>query len=391
MRYEKYIIGKLFTSQNGDTDIKKEDIKGEGIPVISSGLDNDGILGLTDVKAKIIKPNTITIDMFGNAFYRAFEYKMVTHGRVFSMELIDGTMDDQIGLYLATQFHWLTKIFNYGNMCSYAKIKDLTIILPTLDILNKNSPYSDKGYVPDFDYMREKIVELEREKVIELEEYLISTGLNNPGLTDEDIEILSLSGFGNYKELENKDLGNIYKNFKISDLFSLQKVSNKLNKECLSDDYEYPVYSSDTNNNGIIGYTDNPEFVCNDEIPVYITFGDHTRTLNIARKSFGVLDNVKVLIPCINNDKVLLYIKTQWQKQIPNLGYSRHWKIAKECLIPLPIQLDDKIPVLDKERRYHKDGYIPDWDFMEKYIKVIEKIVIADVVKYKDEYIKNKK
>lgn len=190
MRYEKYIIGKLFTSQNGDTDIKKEDITGKGIPVISSGLDKDGILGLTDVKAKIIKANTITIDMFGNAFYRPFEYKMVTHARVFSMELINGTMDEQIGLYLTTQFHWLTKIFNYSDMCSYAKIKDLTIILPTLDALDKNSPYSDEGYVPDFDYMREKIIELEREKIIELEEYLIDTGIDEYQLDSDDKEKL---------------------------------------------------------------------------------------------------------------------------------------------------------------------------------------------------------
>lgn len=116
-------------------------------------------------------------------------------------------------------------------------------------------------------------------------------------------------------------------------MFELQKVSNKLAKEDLSDAYEYPAYSSDTGNNGIIGYTDNPEFVCDDETPVYITFGDHTRTLNIARKSFSVLDNVKVLIPCYDNDEVLLYLTSKWQKQIPNLGYARHWKVAKDCIL----------------------------------------------------------
>ena len=39
------------------------------------------------------------------------------------------------------------------------------------------------------------------------------------------------------------------------------------------------------------------------------------------------------------------------------------------------------------QHKYHPDGYIPDWDFMEKYIRAIEKVVIADVVKYKDEVI----
>lgn len=193
MRYEKYVIGKLFTSQNGDTDIKKEDITGTGVPVITSGVDKDGVLGNTDIKARIIKANTITIDMFGNAFFRPFEYKMVTHARVFSMELIKKEMNEAIGLFLVAQFHWLPKAYNYSNTCSYTKIKDLTITLPTLDELDENSPYSEEGFVPDFDYMQERIEELEQERIEELEQYLVATGLNDYELTDEDIETLSLS------------------------------------------------------------------------------------------------------------------------------------------------------------------------------------------------------
>lgn len=110
-----------------------------------------------------------------------------------------------------------------------------------------------------------------------------------------------------------------------------------LSKEYLSSSLDYPVYSSDSNNNGIIGYTDNPEFICDCYHPIYITFGDHTRTFNIAQKSFSVLDNVKVLLPTINNINALMFIISVWHKQIPNLGYSRHWKVAKKCAIPLPI------------------------------------------------------
>ena len=109
-----------------------------------------------------------------------------------------------------------------------------------------------------------------------------------------------------------------------------------LSKEDLSNKYSFPAYSSDSTNNGIVGYTDDPEFICNDKTPVYVTFGDHTRTMNIARKSFSVLDNVKVLLPTYNSDNVLLFIFSVWQKHIPNLGYARHWKIAKDCVLELP-------------------------------------------------------
>lgn len=88
----------------------------------------------------------------------------------------------------------------------------------------------------------------------------------------------------------------------------------------------------------------------------------------------------------------MLYLTSEWQKQIPNLGYARHWKVAKDCILSLPIQTDTEgNPIIDTECKYHPDGYIPDWDFMEKYIRAIEKIVIADVVQYKDAMISKTK
>ena len=154
--------------------------------------------------------------------------------------------------------------------------------------------------------------------------------------------------------------------FKIGDLFEIQKISNMLSKEDLSDDYSYPAYSSDSENNGIIGYTNNPEFICDEKHPVYITFGDHTRTLNIARKSFSVLDNVKVLLPCTNKNNSLLFMISVWKEQIPNLGYARHWKVAKNCILSLPITPENKI----------------DFDFMEAFIRELEEERIRELAAY---------
>lgn len=139
-----------------------------------------------------------------------------------------------------------------------------------------------------------------------------------------------------------------------------------LSKEDTNDNLDFPVYSSESTNNGIIGYTDNPEFICNEETPVYITFGDHTRTLNIAEKSFSVLDNVKVLLPCTNNILALLFMIATWQKQIPNLGYSRHWKVAKDCVLALPTTANNEI----------------DFDFMESFIRELEEERIRELSAY---------
>ena len=153
--------------------------------------------------------------------------------------------------------------------------------------------------------------------------------------------------------------------YKTSELFKPQKIKNMLSKEDLSDKYCFPAYSSESTNNGIIGYTDSPEFICDKKHPVFVTFGDHTRSFNIATKSFSVLDNVKVLLPSINNISCLLWIITVWQKQIPNLGYARHWKIAKNCVVELPT----------------KNGKI-DFKFMESFIAELEAQRIAELSAY---------
>ncbi|AJE17711.1 hypothetical protein NELON_01645 [Neisseria elongata subsp. glycolytica ATCC 29315] len=85
VEWGEFELNTLFTSANGDFDIKKEHINGLGDFVITAGLTENGILGKTDIKAKIFPGNTITVDMFGAAFYRDFNYKMVTHARVFCL------------------------------------------------------------------------------------------------------------------------------------------------------------------------------------------------------------------------------------------------------------------------------------------------------------------
>ncbi|MCM1271180.1 MAG: hypothetical protein NC247_11265 [Ruminococcus flavefaciens] len=60
----------------------------------------------------------------------------------------------------------------------------------------------------------------------------------------------------------------------------------------------------------------------------------------------------------------------------------------KSSDVVLPICFNnDGTPTIDPNHTYHSDGYIPDFDYMEKYIRAMQKMVIADVVKYKDSVI----
>ena len=356
------------------------------IPARTATTKNQGLSCYVPRQCATVLKNKISVSANGDfsAFWHDDEFTILQDSYA-----LDGNgfeLSEKTALFIiSAMYRALSVKYNWNNKSSWNKIKELEISLPVKETEEI-----------DWQYMEERIAELERERIAELERYLIVTGLDDYELTDVDKEILATKlTNGGGQSLNSTSGGGCLKEareFKVGDLFEIEKISNKLAKENLSNDYDYPAYSSDKNNNGIIGYTNNPEFICSNKIPVYIIFGDHTRTFNIARKSFSVLDNVKVLVPCFNNDKVLLYLTNVWKKQIPKLGYARHWKHAKDCILNLPIETGrNNKPVIDQNHTYHPDGYIPDCSYMENYIKAIEKVVIKDVVDYKNEVIEKTK
>lgn len=120
----------MFVSYNGDFDIQKTHLNNKGCFVVSSGEQDSGIIGKTDIPARIFPKNTITCDMFGNVFYRNFDYKMVTHARVFCLEFVAGNLNEKIALFIVATMKYLKFKFHYSNMASWRKIQNLTILLP---------------------------------------------------------------------------------------------------------------------------------------------------------------------------------------------------------------------------------------------------------------------
>lgn len=160
-----------------------------------------------------------------------------------------------------------------------------------------------------------------------------------------------------------------YKKFKINEFFKVLRVRHKLTKSQLLSDGKYPCYSSETSNYGILGYTNTPEFHVDDDHS-YLIFGDHTRSMRIAETDFSVLDNVKVLKGPKLSGEILLYIETAWHKGIRDMGYARHWKIAKQSDFLLPVTSAGQ----------------PDFEYMTQYIKDMEWQCVDDLkAKQKEE------
>ena len=123
---------------------------------------------------------------------------------------------------------------------------------------------------------------------------------------------------------------------------SIDKV--KYTQKIPSGDYleqgTYPIVSQEE---GLIsGYWNNAEDLFKIYKPVVI-FGDHTRILKYVDFDFVLgADGVKILQPIDSlNAKFLKYYLEACK--IPNLGYSRHYKLLKDLQIPVP-------PIAEQEK-----------------------------------------
>ncbi|GAA8086239.1 restriction endonuclease subunit S [Helicobacter pylori] len=367
IKWGEFKLGDLFEASNGDFDIQKRHINHKGEFVITAGLSNNGVLGQSDIKAKVFESHTITIDMFGCAFYRSFSYKMVTHARVFSLKP-KFEINHKIGLFLSTLFFDYPKKFGYENMCSWAKIKNDKVILP-LKPTAKTQTLDDI----DFNFMEKFIAELEQCRLAELEAYLKATGLLNTTLSSDEENALNVF---NNSIGGNTPCGLTWQSFKLGDLFEVLPYkkrfdANKVNIYASKTKDTYPYVVRTSLNNGIRGYLkENTNFL---NAGNTISFGQDTATMFYQEKPYFTGDKIKILRcknPNFNKINALFFI-TSLTKAFRNFSWgsaSFSVSIIENQNISLPTNPHGKI----------------DFHFMHTFINALMKQTIQGVAEYCD-------
>ncbi|RVY53610.1 restriction endonuclease subunit S [Helicobacter pylori] len=363
IKWGEFRLGDLFEASNGDFDIQKRHINHKGEFVITAGLSNNGVLGQSDIKAKVFESHTITIDMFGCAFYRSFAYKMVTHARVFSLKP-KFEINHKIGLFLSTLFFGYPKKFGYENMCSWAKIKNDKVILPLKPTANAQTL---EGI--DFDFMEKFIAELEQCRLAELQAYLKATGLENTTLSSDEENALNLFNGNNSGGWGNTPCGLTWQSFRLGDLFEIYTGRDIIIGQTQQGDI--PLVSHQHENNGI---TKTIKEIHNRTIFNYkqtIALADRGVFLATTQnKDFHIGTRVKALVfkNGEQDKKTRLFFTTCINKnQIMFLDYSSN--------------ATNKLPNLTISLPTTQDGGI-DFDFMHTLINALMKQTIQGVAQY---------
>ena len=338
----------MFDGESGDFDIQKDNINDLGEYVITAGLTNNGVLGKSDVNAKIIDRNTITVDMFGYSFFRQFKYKIVTHARVFAL-IPKFEISRNIGVSITSALSYLPSLFGYQNMCSWNKIKDLKIKLP-----------SKNGKI-DYDFMESFVAELES--------YLNVTGLKDYKLNDEEINAIY-----NLEKVE-------WHEFKMGYLFERIKTkklpykAKELPKEP-KDNYILPLLTSSFMNQGLNYYVPETNATVLKNVISIPSNSDVYRSYYQSR-DFSILSDAYAIewknkeIELSPNGYLFAVSCINKVTDLPIYSYKNKlggWNVVKNKYVKLPVDSNGEI----------------DFNYMENLTQAIKKLVIKDVVIYSD-------
>lgn len=358
-------------------------------PYVARGSSNNGIRGYITEDVQYLSPakslsfgqDTATV------FYQPDAY--FTGDKIKVMVLRNHELNDELAQYFITVITKAFSTFAWGQSSFNEKILKATkIVLPVIKSPDPNHEYTVDDI--DYEYMQERIAELEQERIAELDAYLVASGLDDYELTDEDKEILSLfpesaSDEAGTSEADCKDGQIAFKAFKVGDVF------NKLEAKCKKADFdkrrdtstvpneEYcvPLVNAKVGDNGIMFYgrkSDwNTQEMC---IDVIQNGAVATGTVYAQPQPVGVLWDAYLIKPVaeVKTTEALLYMAKCIEKITKEqFSYDKKatWDRVKLCEVSLPVTSDGNI----------------NFDYMERYIRAIEKLAIADVAKYKDKLI----
>ena len=367
-------VTDFFEIKKGKRLTKANMVPGD-IPFVGSSATNNGITAYIGNHTHLHEPGTITVSYNGSV------------GEVFLQDERFWASDDvnvwypkqkmtiEVKLYFMAAIKKLSAKYSYTNKWTIDKMRSELVELPV-----------DSDGKPNFNCMQERIVELEQERIAELEQeriaerdaYLVASGLDDYELTVEDKQILSLSpeSASDEADASEADFGNgqvRFKKFKIIDVFDVRNTKCVARNQISPGSGVVPYLTAGNTDNAVGAYILCRKEWLDDGNCVFI--GGKTMVVTYQEHDFVSNDSHNLALylkdKSHRTSRVQQYLVTIVKKA---LSHKYYWgdSISKN-----KIQNDVfYLPVTS-------NGHI-DFDYMERYIRAIEKLTIADVVKYKD-------
>ncbi len=366
----EYRLDELFDNIVQGRRLKKQDQISGRLPFVMAGVTNTGIVDHIKNEVRVFPKNSLTVDIFGNVFYRSYEYGMGDD--VGAYWNADNNIPKFAMLYIATTIQkYLSGKFDFGHKLRSSQSLNFKIQLPT--ITENGKPKIAFDFIEKFiaALNAERITTLNAERSDTLNAYLTTTGLKDYTLTDDEqaaLDGLDVVAWGI---------------FKIENVLVWQKNISELNPLHLdsftvSEEKKYPFYGQSTTNNGIIEYRHLKDAVLNNKLgnPTILIHSNNQNTVYVDTP-FYLKDGhgATSVLQSENLDKITAQFLMSSIKKVILQKYTYNSKATKIELKSTEINLPVK-----------SDG-TPNYDYMTLVISAMQKVVIKDVVLYADKKI----
>lgn len=241
----------------------------------------------------------------------------------------------------------------------------LNVLIRDVDdtFLNSEIKLPTKNNQIDFEFMESFVAELNAQRVAELNAYLTITGLKDYELTEEEKNLL--------ENIDNIE----YKELKIIDVFQVKNAGNILAREVELNSGDTPYLCASAENNSVSSYINYNRLLKDEGNCIFI--GGKTFVVSYQEKDFYSNDSHNLALYLLDNEQrvknIQLFLSSCIKK---SLSHKYSWgdsisnkKIQKDMIL---------VPI--------KDGKI-DYEIMKKVHRIIEKLVIKDVVLWADKKI----
>lgn len=306
-----------------------------------SGTTNQGVVGYVSNPVASFPKNSLTVDIFGNTFYRSYAFGAGDDTGVYWSDQRDYSHSTML-FFVAVISKALSGKYSYGHKLRSSQSLDSVVLLPQ----------TESGEI-DIAFMECLVRELEESRLRELEKYLEVTGLKDYQLTKTDLAALR-----NYPSY-------IWKEFNVEKLFGKSTRGKRLKGDDRTPGSLVFVTAGEANT-GISALVGNNVEVFSRNTTTIDMFG----SAKYRNYDYGADDHVAVVHTESLRKNAAIFVASACHKAAHtgkfDYGHNFYAKDADELNIMLPSCVDG----------------LPDFNAMEQLIAAIHKIVIANVARY---------
>lgn len=361
-KWKNFRLDKLFTISAGIYHYSDEYDIGD-TPYISASNENNGIKQRINLAPEFSGNCIITGKVGCTTFYQSEDFCATSDVNIFRPKNFE--LNRKIGLFITAIINFSENYkWNYGRQCRVGDSKKIIIKLPTkmkddVYVIDSEKIFSDEGYIPDFDFINQFMEYVENgESVCEgsIKDSLRTINM----IWDKSFDIKIVN----------------WKDFYLHKLFKT-RMGNGIDAVVTTNyNPKYNYVSRDSNGNGVVGFVD--EIEGEEPFPAgtmsLALGGSFLGSCFIQKEPFYTAQNVGVLqerepLSIYTKLFIATLIRNECKIKYQAFGRELNSHFRKDFTIKLPIKMDKTNIVYDENKFYSDEGYIPDWEWMDNFIK----------------------